>query len=320
MRHPIARRALLAAALPAPALAQGRAARVLVGFAPGGPSDVIARLLAEGLRGAGHAPSVIVENRTGAGGRLAVEQTVAAPPDGATMVVTPASLVTVFPAVYGRALRYDANADLTPVTPLCAYSFALAVPAAHPARDLAGLAAWARERGGLSCGNPAAGSMPHFLAVRMGLALGVPVTHVPYRGSAPALTDLVAGRVTYLIDALPPALPFIRDGRLRALGVGTRQRARLAPDLAPIAEQGLPEFESYTWAALYATGGSPAAAVTRLSEEVRRAATAPDVAARFAELGYEGPPTGPAELAAIQREEARKWGEVIRRAGIRPET
>lgn len=177
-----------------------------------------------------------------------------------------------------------------------------------------------REPGRHNFASSGVGAPPYLAGELFRMQAGVEVTHVPYRGSAPALTDLVAGRVTYLIDALPPALPFIRDGRLRALGVGTRERARLAPDLAPIAEQGLPEFESYTWAALYATGGSPPAALARLSEEVRRAAAAPDFAARFAELGYEGPPTGPAELDAIQREEARKWGEVIRRAGIRPES
>lgn len=293
--------------------------RILIPFAPGGVPDIAARLLAPGLQ-AGLGQPVLVENRPGGGGTVAAEAVARAAPDGHTLLMTTASTQAIAPALF-ETLRYDPARDLAPVSFIARVPHVLLVPPSLNVATVQELVALLRrEPGRHNFASSGVGAPPHLAGELFRMQAGVEVTHVPYRGSAPALADLVAGRVTYLIDALPPALPFIRDGRLRALGVGTRERARLAPDLAPIAEQGLPEFESYTWAALYATGGSPAASVTRLAEEVRRAAGAPDVAARFAELGYEGPPTGPAELAAIQREEARKWGEVIRRAGIRPET
>ncbi len=293
--------------------------RILIPFAPGGVPDIAARLLAPGVQAALGQP-VLVENRPGGAGTVAAEAAARAAPDGHTLLMTTASTQAIAPALF-PALRYDPVRDLAPVAFIARVPHVLLVP---PALNLATVqdlvALLRREPGRHNFASSGVGAPPHLAGELFRMQAGVEATHVPYRGSAPALTDLVAGRVTYLVDALPPALPFIRDGRLIALGVGTRQRARLAPDLATIAEQGLPEFESYTWAALYATGGSPAAAVARLSEAVRAAAAAPELAARFAELGYEGPATGPAELAAIQAEEARKWGEVIRRAGIRPET
>jgi len=293
--------------------------RILIPFAPGGVPDIAARLLAPGLQSALGQP-VLVENRPGGGGTLAAEAVARAAPDGHTLLMTTASTQAIAPALF-ETLRYDPARDLAPISFIARVPHVLLVPPSLNVATVQELVALLRrEPGRHNYASSGVGAPPHLAGELFRMQAGVEATHVPYRGSAPALTDLVAGRVSYLVDALPPALPFIRDGRLRALGVGTRQRARLAPDLAPIAEQGLPEFESYTWAALYATGGSPAAAIARLSQEVQRAAASPEVAARFAELGYEGPATGPEELAAIQRDEARKWGEVIRRAGIRPET
>lgn len=292
--------------------------RILIPFAPGGVPDIAARLLAPGLQSTLGQP-VLVENRSGGAGTVAAEAVARATPDGHTLLMTTASTQAIAPALF-QNLRYDPERDLAPVSFIARVPHVLLVPQSLNVANVQELVALLRrEPGRHNYASSGVGAPPHLAGELFRMQAGVEVTHVPYRGSAPALTDLVAGRVTYLVDALPPALPFIRDGRLRALGVGTRERARLAPALAPIAEQGMPDFESYTWAALYATGGSSTAAVSRLAEEVRRAAAAPDVVSRFAELGYEGPPTGPAELAAIQRAEALKWGEVIRRAGIRPE-
>lgn len=319
-----ARRAALALAALAPLAARAQEAwprqplRILIPFAPGGVPDIAARLLAPGLQTPLGQP-VLVENRPGGGGTVVAEAAARATPDGHTLLMTTASTQAIAPALF-PAPRYDPERDLAPVAFIARVPHVLLVPPALGVTDAQGLVALLRrEPGRHNFASSGTGAPPHLAGELFRLRAGIEVTHVPYRGSAPALTDLVAGRVSYLIDALPPALPFIQDGRLRALGVGTRQRARLAPDLATIAEQGLPAFESYTWAALYTTGGSPPAAVARMAAEVPRVATAPEVAARFAALGYEGPVTGPAELAAIQHAEARKWGEVIRRAGIRPE-
>lgn len=292
--------------------------RIMIPFAPGGVPDIAARLLAPGLQ-EGLGQPVIVENRPGGGGTVAAEAVARAAPDGYTLLMTTASTQAIAPALL-PGLRYDPVRDLAPVSFIARVPHVLLVPPAlgvTTVREL--IALLKREPGRHNFASSGVGAPPHLAGELFRLQAGVEVTHVPYRGSAPALTDLVAGRVTYLIDALPPALPFVRDGRLRALGVGTKERARAAPELPTIAEQGLPEFESYTWAALYATGGSPAAAVARLSAEVQRAARAPATAARMSELGYELIASDAPTLAAIQKAEAAKWADVIRRAGIQPD-
>jgi tripartite-type tricarboxylate transporter receptor subunit TctC len=275
--------------------------------------------LAPGL-GAALAQPIAVENRPGGGGTVAAEAVARAAPDGHTLLMTTASTQAIAPALF-PSLRYDPERDLAPVSFIARVPHVLLVPPALRVSTVPELVALLRrEPGRHNYASSGIGAPPHLAGELFRMQAGLDVTHVPYRGSAPALTDLVAGRVSYLIDALPPALPFIHDGRLRALGVGTRERAALAPALPSIAEQGLPDFESYTWAALYATGGSPAAAIARLADETRRAGHSPAVATRFAELGYELVLSDPAGLAAVQRVEAAKWGEVIRRSGIRPET
>jgi tripartite-type tricarboxylate transporter receptor subunit TctC len=292
--------------------------RILIPFAPGGVPDIAARLLAPGLQAALGQP-VVVENRPGGGGTVAAETTARAT-DGHTLLMTTASTQAIAPALL-PALRYDPVRDLAPVSFIARVPHVLLVPPSLGVRTVGELVALLkREPGRHNFASSGVGAPPHLAGELFRIQAGVDVTHVPYRGSAPALTDLVAGRVTYLIDALPPALAFVRDGRLVALGVGTRERARAAPDLDTIAEQGLPDFESYTWAALYATGGADAAAVARLSTAVQGVARAPDVSARMAELGYELVVSDPATLAAIQRAEFEKWADVIRRAGIKLES
>ncbi len=320
----LSRRALLVAGSLAPLAAKAQdgwprqAVRVMIPFAPGGVPDIAARLLAPGLQAA-LGQAVIVENRPGGGGTVAAEAVARAAPDGYTLLMTTASTQAIAPALL-PALRYDPVRDLAPVSFIARVPHVLLVPPGLGVASVQELIALLkREPGQHNFASSGVGAPPHLAGELFRLQAGVEVTHVPYRGSAPALTDLVAGRVTYLIDALPPALPFVRDGRLRALGVGTKERARAAPDLPTIAEQGLPEFESYTWAALYATGGSPVAAVARLAAEVQRVARAPEVAARMTELGYELVASDAPTLAAIQQAEAAKWADVIRRAGIRPE-
>jgi tripartite-type tricarboxylate transporter receptor subunit TctC len=169
-------------------------ARALVGFAPGGPTDTAARLYADALRGA-YAPHVLVENRAGAGGRLAVEAVKVAAPDGTALLMTPGSVVTLQPHVYPRQVKYDALVDLAPVGTLCTFSVGIAVPSGHPAKDLREFAAWARvpgRRGVLRLARRRLG--PHFIGGRFGRAVGARLTHVPYRGAAPALQDLLGGR------------------------------------------------------------------------------------------------------------------------------
>lgn len=317
----ITRRAAFGAAFALPAAAQEGPrgpVRILIPFAPGGVPDIAARLIAPGL-GAALGQPVVVENWPGGGGTTAAEAAARAAPDGQTLFMTTASTQSIAPALFGT-LRYDPVRDLAPVSFIARVPQVILVPPSLGVASVPELIALLRrEPGRHAFGSSGVGAPPHLAAELFRLRAGVEATHVPYRGSAPALTDLVAGRIAFLVDALPPALPFVRDGRLRALGVTTRERAAAAPGIPTVIEGGLDGFETYTWAALYAPGGTPAATVARLSEEVRRAARAPDIAARMAELGYEVVASDPATLAAIQREETAKWGEVIRRAGIRPE-
>jgi tripartite-type tricarboxylate transporter receptor subunit TctC len=293
--------------------------RILIPFAPGGVPDIAARLLAPGLQAALGQP-VIVENRPGGGGTVAAEVVARSAPDGYTLLMTTASTQAIAPSLF-PSLRYDAERDLAPVSFIARVPHVLLVPPSLGVSTMQELIALLkREPGKHNYASSGVGAPPHLAGELFRMQADLDVAHVAYRGSTQALTDLVAGRVSYLIDALPPAAPFIRDGKLRALGVGTRERARLMPELPTIAEQGLPEFESYTWAALYATGGSPQAALARLSAEVQRAARMPEVAARMAELGYELVASDAPTLARIQRGETEKWGGVIRRAGIQPES
>lgn len=323
----VTRRAALLSVLPAtaaspPAKSQEawprQPVRVLIPFAPGGVPDIAARLLAPGLQSALGQP-IIVENRPGGGGIVAAEAVARAAPDGYTLLMTTASTQAIAPALFPD-LRYDPSRDLAPISFIARVPQVLMVPPSLGVTTVQELVALLRrEPGRHAFGSSGVGAPPHLAAELFRLQAGAEVTHVPYRGSAPALADLVAGRLAFMIDALPPALPFIREGRLRALGVTTRGRAEAAPVIPPIAEQGMPDFESYTWAALYATGGTPQGVIERLSAETRRAARAPETAERMRGLGYEVVASDPAALASIQAADREKWGAVIRRAEIKAE-
>ena len=209
----IARRALLAAPiLAAPVVARAQApvvarpARIVAGFPAGGTVDLTARLLADRLRG-GWAPQLVVENRVGATGRLAIEETLRADADGTTILITPASMVTIYPHLYGDRLRYNPLTDLAPVSPVVIYPFGMAVgPGAPGVTSVAQFLDMARQRRGLSYASPAAGSVPHFTGVMLARAAGVELTHVPYRGAAPAITDAIAGQIAATINVFvfPP--------------------------------------------------------------------------------------------------------------------
>jgi tripartite-type tricarboxylate transporter receptor subunit TctC len=219
-----------------------RLARTVIGFPPGGSSDTVARLYAERLRG-GYAPQVVVENRAGAGGRLALEAVKAARPDGTTLVQTPASMLTVYPHIYPRTLRYDALTDFVPVSPVCTFPFALTVRADHPAKTFPEFVDWAKGQGGaVPFASPAAGAVPHFLGVQMAKALGLQLTHVPYRGAAPAIQDLIGGQIPMVLVVAGEVTEFHRTGQARILAVSSPERMSRLPDLPTFAELGQPDL------------------------------------------------------------------------------
>ncbi|MCQ4160035.1 tripartite tricarboxylate transporter substrate-binding protein [Roseomonas sp. GC11] len=319
--------AALVAPLAAPrgARAQGAApvldqvARTIVGFPAGGSSDTVARLYAERLRGA-YAPQVIVENRPGAGGRVGIEAVKAARPDGATLLQTPASMLTIYPHIYPRSVRYDALADFIPVTPVCSFPFGFAVRADHPARSLAEFAAWARAQGNaVPFASPAAGSMPHFLGVQMAKALGLSLTHVPYRGSAPAMQDLIGGQIPAVMLVLGDITEYQRTGHVRILGISAPQRLPRLPELPTFAEQGYPALTAEEWFGVLLPARTPAPVVAGLHRALLAAAAQPELQQALARLEYSTAPREPAAFAAQIAEERQRWGGIIADSGFQPE-
>lgn len=319
------RRTLLGAglaALAAPALAQGttlsRPGRIFVGFPPGGSSDVVARLYAEHLRGI-YAPSMIVEGRVGAAGRIAVEATRDADKDGSVYLQTPASMLTLAPHVFPREVRYDALTDLIPVSTVCSYPFALAVPASHPARDFAQFVAWLRaQQGEVPFASPAAGSSPHFIGVMLAQAVGVRMTHVPYRGAAPAVQDVLNGTVQATFMALATAAPLVASGAIRVLGVAAERRMAALPDAPTMREQGIDLIAGFWWG-LLGPNNIPEPIVARLVSAANEAMDHEAVTARLSALGLQRLRLGPAEFREHLARETARWREVVQTAGIQPE-
>ncbi|MGG5810470.1 Bug family tripartite tricarboxylate transporter substrate binding protein [Falsiroseomonas sp. CW058] len=321
-------RRTLFAALAAPALfpaagrAQGtwpdRPIRFVVPFAPGGTTDIMARVLAPRMT-AGLGVSVVVENRGGAGGTVGHEIVVRAPADGYTIMLGHIGTLGVNPSLYPR-LSFDPVEGVAPVSMVALVPNILAVHPRVPARNLQELLAIARQRPGeLTYGSAGNGSAAHIAAAALGHAAGVDWTHVPYRGSGPMANDLVAGQIDFTMTGGTVVMPLVRDGRLRALGVSSAQRMRAAPEIPTIAEQGVPGFETTQWYCVVTTAGVPAPVIARLNAEVRRAMTDAEVQARLAAEGAEAAPGTPEELGRTIRAEVARWADVVRRTGMRAE-
>jgi tripartite-type tricarboxylate transporter receptor subunit TctC len=324
MLRPDRRALLVAAALAAPSLAvpsTGRAqavarpARLVIGFPPGGSSDIVARLYAERLRGT-YAPQIVVESRTGAAGRIAVEAVKAAPADGETVLQTPASMLTLQPHVFPRQVRYDALTDLIPVSTVVAFPFALAVPAAHPARDFAGFVAWARAQADIPYASPAAGAAPHFLGVMLAQAIGARMTHVSYRGAAPAVQDLIAGRIQAFVGVLGDVTPQHGQG-LRVLAVSADRRVPRYPDFPTFAELGHPGLTRDEWFGALLPARTPPATVQALFDAIRRAAADPAMREALEKLDFAAVTSdSPAAFAERIRREHAAWGQVVKDSGV----
>lgn len=296
-----------------------RTARVLVGFAAGGPTDLVARLYADRLRPA-YATAALVENRAGASGRLAVEAVRTAEPDGATLLMTPASVMTLQPHIFPREARHDALTDFVPVCTLCDFGFGLAVPASHPARSFAELIAWMRTQGGeVPFGSPGAGSGPHFVGDMVGRAIGVRMNHVPYRGAAPAVQDALGGRIPVVVAVLSDVVPHHGQG-LRVLAVSSRERLPRLPDVPTFAESGYPALTISEWMGLFLPARTPAPVVAALHQAVLAAAQTPEVRQALDRLEFLPTIDGPEAFAARIRRERDTWAVVVRESGFRPET
>ena len=293
----------LCAVRPAGAQPTTKPSRIVVGFPPGGAPDLVARLMADALRGP-WSQVVIVENKPGAGGRIAVEAVKNGEPDGSTMLVTPNPIITIYPHVY-RKLSYDPLHDLAPVTSLCSFPLVLSAGPGLPAsvRSLADVVAWAKAHpGAASFGTPAAGSTLHFIGVMFAGAAGIELPHVPYRGGPEVVNDLVGGRIPLAVTPPAPVVPHIRAGRLRALAITSVERSPLLPDVPTFAEAGLP-YPGFGWWGLAAPKGTPAPIVAKLNAEFVRVFTDPKFTA-FLEKQAVVPHAGPqADFVAFLKQD-----------------
>ena len=310
--------ALAAAAWPRPARPQAwpaKPVRILNGFPAGGPTDVLARILAERLQESLGQPFV-VENRPGATGAIASQAVAQAAPDGYTLMVVPSSTHSVSPNI--TRVPWDPQKDFTPIAMIGNVTTVLVVSPALPVRTVAEFVAHARANPGrLNYGTPGRGSNLHLGMEMLKQMAGIDVVHVPYKGVAPAQTDLIGGQIQVMLDNIVSVLPHVQAGRIRAIAVSSAARSGALPDLPTVAESGYPGYQVNAWAALLGPARLPREIVERLHAETMRAVSRDDVRARFATLGVEPMPMSPAEAGDFMRAERERWAKVIRDADLK---
>jgi tripartite-type tricarboxylate transporter receptor subunit TctC len=306
----------------ADASAQGypsRPIRLVVPYPPGGPLDIMARAIGQKLTEAWNQP-VIVDNRAGAGGNIGADLVAKSPADGYTLLMGAVATHAINPTLYGR-LPYDPVRDFAPVALVAQVPNILVVNPSVPARSVKELIELARARPGyLNFGSGSTGSTGHLAGELFKTMAGVQMVHIPYKGGAPAMADLLAGQVQLMFDNLANALPNVRAGRLRALAVTTLARSPAMPDLPTIAESGLPGFDLTTWFGVMAPAGTPGEIVLRLNAEIVRALDATDMRERLEKMGAEPPANNtPERFAAFIRAEAAKYAKVVKESGAKVE-
>jgi len=315
---------LLSAAvlLPSAAQAQGAAAtfpdkpmRIVVTFTPGGAPDILGRLLAERFTAAWGQP-VLVDNRPGAGGNTGADFVAKAAPDGYTIIVGTVGTHSINGALYAK-MPYDMVKDFTPVTLLATTPNMLVVHNEVPAKNLKDFIALGKKEGKMTFASSGSGTSIHVSGELFKTMTGIDMVHIPYKGRATAIPDVLGGRVTMMFDNMPSSLQLVREGKLRALGVTSSQRSAAAPDIPTIAESGLPGFEAVSWFALFAPANTPKPIVDKLQAEVRKILKTPDVAKRLADAGLEPVGSTPEELAAYQKAEIAKWAKVVKESGAK---
>ena len=298
------------------ASAQNGPVRVLVGFPPGGETDLVARLLVDRMRTSLGVP-VIVENKPGANGALAAEALKNTVPDGRTLMVAPIA-VTVFAPLTHSKLKYDPARDFAPVSLAANFQMALAVGPGSPAKTLHEYIAWTRANPGQAMyGVPLAGGPTHFFGVMLARATGVELAVVPYKGSAPFVNELLSGQVPAGITVLSQLLKHHEAGKLRVLATSGSQRSPMAPDIPTFKELGFAALEGTGWQAYYTTAGTPQSIVNRLSRAIASAIKSPEIGARLLELGLEPVGSTPDELASRTAEDTARWTPIVKASGFR---
>jgi tripartite-type tricarboxylate transporter receptor subunit TctC len=309
------------AALPAAAAAQAyptRAIRLIVPYPPGGPTDVVARILAGGMA-AKLGQSVVVENRPGgAAGTVGGHYVATADPDGYTLVLSQVGSLTIAPSLY--KLDYDPLKAFAPIAIVAASPEVLTVNPSVPVSSVGEFVAYAKSNPGkLNFGTPGTGTLPQLLGAQLQLAANIKLTDVPYRGAGPAVVDLLAGRMQMMIDSTSVLLAHIEAGKLRALAVSSDKRIAQLPDVPTFGEAGYPQLTESLWTGLLAPAGTPEPIVERLNKVLNETLTTPEVRRAYEKLDVDSKTTSPEEFKAFMAAETHKWAQVIAQAGVKGE-
>jgi tripartite-type tricarboxylate transporter receptor subunit TctC len=319
-RQLLATTGIAAFGLPAAATTPLASVKVLCGFPPGGTTDAVSRRIAEKLQSSGYAKVAIVDNKAGAGGRLAVEELRRSPNDGSVLLLTPAAMITLYPHLYTK-LSYKID-DVTPVGTACRVSFGFGVGPAVPesVKSLKDFLAWSKANPDkANYGSPGAGSPPHFIGALLAKESGLDLRHVPYRGSAPGIQDLLGGQVSAFTSPVGDYLPYLASGKLRLLATSGPARSRFVPEVPTYAEQGFKTLTITEWYGFFLPAGASAETLAQASAGLRAAVAMPDVADAFALLGLEATANQPAEIARAVKDENGAWGPVVKAVGFTPE-
>ena len=298
--------------------AQDKTLRIVLGYPPGASSDLLTRLLAERMRPLLGGQTVIVENKAGGGGIVGNETVKAAPPDGSTLLLTPIATMAAFPHSHGANLRYDPFKDFEPVAHLTNFQLSLLLNSDLPAKNVAEYIALVKKDPRLGdYASAAAGSLPHYFGVLFSKAAGIEMTHIPYKGTGPALQALAGGEVKAAMFVLADALTLVRSGKARVVAVSGSVRSGLAPEVPTFKELGY-SIEGNGWYALFAPAKTPKDVIDRYARAAIEVIRAPDMKQRLEQMGLEPTGLGPGELGAILKTDYEKWGPVIRASGFKP--
>ncbi|MBB3180179.1 Bug family tripartite tricarboxylate transporter substrate binding protein [Variovorax sp. Sphag1AA] len=296
-------------------------ARIITGFAAGGTSDTTCRRLATAMT-PGYAKSVVVENKTGAGGQIAVSYVKTQPADGATILQTPTSILTIYPHIY-KKLPYDPVNDLSPVSLACVFDFGFAVGPAVPlsVKTVPEFLQWVKANPTAgNFGSPAAGSTPHFIGALLGKSAGLELKHAAYRGTQPAMLDLLGGNISAVSGPIGDIMQHLPTGKVRILGVSGEKRSRFVPDVPTFGEQGLKNMAHSEWFAFLLPAKASNDVVSRLNTAMKTALAQKDVIDGLAGFGLEAMSSSPGELADLLKKDTAKWAPIVKEIGFTAES
>lgn len=320
--HTLGAAALTGLGLPLSAQAQSslELAKIICGFPPGGTSDAISRRIADKLRG-NYATNVLVENKPGAGGQIAVTTVRDSATDGSAMLLTPSSMLSIYPFTYPK-LPYKPMEDLQPVSLACYFNHGFGVGPAVPesVKNFKDFLAWAKANPDkANYGSPAAGSMPHMVAALASLLAGVPMKHIPYRGSAPGIQDLLGGQIAAMSSPIGDYLPYLKTGKLRVLAISGINRSQFVPDVPTFRQQGLP-ITVREWYGLFLPGKASAQTARRAAAYSQAALSQPDLINSMAQIGMEVQSSSPQALSDLMKADADEWRRLIKQVGFTAES